>query len=275
MKAKYEQYNNDLIESGKKYYSPNDPEAVMVKGREGKFPGYNGQIGVETENHFILSNRIACNPNDSRELEDNNNSFVEDTGIIPKEISADKGFANSTQILEVEKNEITECYIPMEVTIRDKEEKDGLIFIFNSKDDTYICPMGKRLTLFARNQDFRGVYYNIYKCRECDECSIKTNCTKSKSGRRIKRNINQDKIDVYKKKMEGQYAKEKIKERKTIVEHPFGTMKILMGKFNFLLRGKKKAQIEFDYYTSAYNLKRLIGCSSIPNLMIKFGKYSI
>jgi hypothetical protein len=73
--------------------------------------------------------------------------------------------------------------------------------------------------------------------------------------------------------MEGKYAKEKIRERKTVVEHPFGTIKMLMGKFNLLLKGKKKVQTEFDYYTAAYNLKRLIGCAPISELSVTMNKY--
>jgi hypothetical protein len=58
-----------------------------------------------------------------------------------------------------------------------------------------------------------------------------------------------------------------------VVEHPFGTIKMLMGKFNLLLKGKIKAQIEFDYYTAAYNLKRLTGCAPVSELIVKMEKY--
>ena len=50
---------------------------------------------------------------------------------------------------------------------------------------------------------------------------------------------------------------------------------MLMGKFNILLKGKVKAQIEFDYYTAAYNIKRLIGCAPVSDLMVKMEKYRI
>lgn len=88
----------------------------------------------------------------------------------------------------------------------------------------------------------------------------------------MKRNVDQDKIDQYKERIAGEYAKGKIRERKTVVEHPFGTIKMLMGKFNLLLKGEAKVQTEFDYYTAAYNLKRLIGCTPIADLMVKMEK---
>ena len=65
----------------------------------------------------------------------------------------------------------------------------------------------------------------------------------------------------------------KILERKCVVEHPFGTIKYLMGKFNLLLRGKAKVQIEFDYYITAYNLKRLLNLVYFPQLVQEVNEY--
>lgn len=272
-KTKLERSLEEIKKSGKKYYAPNDDEATMVKGREGKFPGYNVQVGVEAKGHFILSDNVTDESCDIQQLNENVKSITENTGVIPKEVLADKGYSNITQILEIENDGKTQCYIPLIETKREKQEKEGLIFIYNKEDDTYICSQGKKLILFSRNYKSRDAFYNIYKCHQCKGCVVRTNCTKSKSGRIIKRNVNQDKIDIYKEKIKSNYARKRIKERKMVVEHPFGTIKMLMGKFNLLLKGKVKAQIEFDYYTAAYNLKRLIGCSPISDLMIIMEKY--
>jgi hypothetical protein len=76
--------------------------------------------------------------------------------------------------------------------------------------------------------------------------SFKDKCTDSIDGRMINRNVNQVWIDKYEDRMEGDEGKEKLIERKTIVEHPFGTIKWMMGKLHFLLTGKEKVQIEYD-----------------------------
>lgn len=67
--------------------------------------------------------------------------------------------------------------------------------------------------------------------------------------------------------------KKKILERKEVVEHPFGTIKWMMGKFNFLLTGKEKVQIEFDIYATAYNIKRLLNCAEMAALRKQMMKY--
>ncbi|MDA3906610.1 MAG: transposase [Bacteroidales bacterium] len=140
--------------------------------------------------------------------------------------------------------------------------------------DTYTCPQGKKLHLFSKGQKQRKVTYDFNKCNECDGCPIRNNCTSSKKGRTYKRNIDQNEIEQYKQKLTTQYSKERIAERKGIVEHPFGTIEWLMGKFNFLLTGKEKAQIEFDLYTTAYNIKRLINSEINTKLIDKMMKYS-
>ena len=50
--------------------------------------------------------------------------------------------------------------------------------------------------------------------------------------------------------------KKKLKKRKSIVEHPFGTIKRHMDGTYFLLKGKEKAAAETALFFLIYNLKR-------------------
>jgi regulator of sigma D len=272
-KAKLETVAKTLEASGKRQISPNDTDAVLVKGRDGKFPGYNAQTGVEAKGHFIMYNEVTTDAVDQQQLASCVENATMETEIIPEEILADKGYGNTTQILEIESNGI-QCFIPLATTSREKEEKQDLVFKYDKESDTCICPQGKKLYLFSKKNKHHGAIYNTYKCKECDGCPILMNCTKSKTGRIYKRNIEQERIDQYKEKLKTNYAKEKIAERKSIVEHPFGTIKWLMGKFQFLLTGKEKVQTEFNLYTTAYNIKRLINCDSTTELMGKMMRYN-
>lgn len=273
-KSKLEQASKDLAKSGKKYIAPNDKDAVLVKGRDGKYPGYNVQTGVEPKGHFIMMTNVTTEPNDQHQLEGCVKSAIEELGVPLKEVVADKGYGNTTQILEIEKNDKTQCYVPLAETQREREEKSGIKFEYDKHSDTYTCPQGKKLHLFSKNKKHHGAVYNVYKCHECGNCPIRKKCTQSKTGRTVKRNINQEKIDSYKQKLKSDYAKEKINERKQIVEHPFGTIKWLMGKINFLLTGNEKAQIEFNLYSTAYNIKRLMSCAPKEEYMAKMIKYN-
>lgn len=255
-----------LDQEGLKRIAANDPEAVLLKGRNGKFAGYNFQIGVEAQNHFIMTDYLTTEVNDRKQLGECVKETVFQTGIKPKEAVADRGYGNFRDILFLQDQGV-ECFVPIQKTENDRKEEEGLIFTYDESADRYTCPQGKFLTLMARNINAKGSVYNKYRCRDCEGCPIRSQCTTSKYGRAIKRNIEQKKIDVYKEKLKMERAVEAMKERKNTVEHPFGTIKALMGKFELVLCGKDKAIIELDLYTLAYNLKRL-GNIQAPKVLI-------
>lgn len=272
-KSKIEAAGKALECSRQKQISPNDKDAVLVKGRDGKFAGYNGQAGVETKGHFIMHNEIRTEAVDQQQLENCVEKVQEEMGEKIEEALADKGYGNTTQILNIERKG-SQCFIPLATSSRKKEEERRLVFTYNKQNDTYTCPEDKKLVLYQRNFKHHGATYNRYKCYECEGCPIRKDCTQSKTGRVYSRNVNQEQINKYKDKLETDYAKERIAERKAVVEHPFGTIKWMMGKFNFLLTGQNKVQIEFDLYTTAYNIKRLLNCDEIPVLMRKVMKHN-
>jgi transposase len=265
--------NEKLAQQGLKRIAVNDPEAVLLKGRNGKFAGYNFQIGVEAQNHFIMADYLTTEVNDRKQLEECVKQTVFQTGIKPKEAVADKGYGNFKDILSLQAQQV-ECFVPLQKTENDKKEEEGLIFTYDESEDRYTCPQGKFLVLISRNIKSADSIYNKYQCKDCTGCPIRIQCTTSKYGRAIKRNIEQEKIDAYKKKLKEQRALDAIKERKNTVEHPFGTIKVLMGKFELILCGKDKAIIELDLYTLAYNLKRLGNIQDLEILINQTKKYN-
>lgn len=62
-------------------------------------------------------------------------------------------------------------------------------------------------------------------------------------------------------------APEKNKQRKALVEHPFGTIKRALGYDHFLLKGLEKVRTEWNLITLAYNLKRVLNLVSLPKLL--------
>lgn len=65
--------------------------------------------------------------------------------------------------------------------------------------------------------------------------------------------------------------REKMDQRKSISEHPFGTIKRAMGSTHFLLKGMKKVEGEFALFCLGYNLERaknLLGFNKLMELMV-------
>jgi hypothetical protein len=58
-----------------------------------------------------------------------------------------------------------------------------------------------------------------------------------------------------------------MKQRKQIIEHPFGTMKRSMNQGYFLLRGLPKVRTEMTLTVLAYNLKRVLNLVGVERLL--------
>ena len=61
--------------------------------------------------------------------------------------------------------------------------------------------------------------------------------------------------------------KGRLKRRKEIVEHPFGTAKRAMNSDHCLLKGTEKVRGEFALTFLAYNLKRVINIVGVAGLL--------
>jgi hypothetical protein len=60
---------------------------------------------------------------------------------------------------------------------------------------------------------------------------------------------------------------EKVKKRKELVEHPFGTIKRSMNQGYFLMRGRAKVSAEVSLSVLAYNIKRVLNIIGLPKLV--------
>ncbi|MBU1298994.1 MAG: IS1182 family transposase [Bacteroidetes bacterium] len=256
---------------GCKYYSETDPESNLMKSRDGKVPAYNVQIVVDETNRMIVDSEVSQESNDVRQLSAMIDSLKEEVGKIPKEAYADKGYYNPDMIEEVEREQGIEVYVAIPET---KKSEEKIVFTYDEEKDEYECSGGKRLKLEQRNKKKRSSYANMYRGEHCSECELKSDCTKSNKGRTIHRYHNQGLRDSYVKKILSVEAQEKMKIRKTLVEHPFGTIRCLMGKIPLLLRGVFKVSTEINLYTTVYNLKRLMNVERIDNLIKRIKAYS-
>jgi len=269
--AQLQKQKEVLEQEGRKYISASDADARLMKSRDGKIPAYNVQIAVDAEHKMIADSEVVTEETDLRMLPVMVESIKEELGEAPEEAIVDRGYHNPDLIEAVEKKEEgINIYASQEKTSRDKEE---IKFEYDAQKDEYTCSGGKRLVLIQKNKMKKKSLANIYRGIECEGCSLRSKCTKSKKGRMVQRYINQQWRDEYKKKMLSKLGKTKTAIRKTIVEHPFGTIKYLMGKIPLLLRGLKKVTTEVNLYVTVYNIKRLVNIDPFESLLIKIENY--
>jgi DNA-binding protein H-NS len=274
-KSKLEGIKNQMEQMGVNYLSPTDPDARLMKSRDGKLAGYNLQTGVDKKHHMITLAEVTNEQCDINLLKEDYENLINQLGIVPQEVLADKGYAKADHIKHIHQKPETECFIPIpEPSTKSRDKKNGIKFIYNEDEDNFTCPNNKRLNLIRKGEKKNGKLCDRYRCNDCDECPIKDKCTSSKVGRMIYRPVTQSWIDQYKEWVQKPENLEKLKKRQTIVEHPFGTIKMIMGKFCFLLRKIPKVQIEVDIYSTVYNLKRLTNIEKMQDLLIMAQDYN-
>jgi len=248
--------------------STTDPDARLMKARYGKFFAYNVQMVVDSHKHMIITSEVTNRVNDQGLLEPMGKKVIVALGQKPKEILADKGYFTREQVFSLEKQQI-DCYVPQQSTRQQNADKNANIwFEYHSEEDFYTCSKGKKLPFKQTKTDTkRNTTARVYKSNDCDGCEVKPVCTSSETGRSVQQYSDQLWRDEYVAKIESDRGKAKSKQRKMLSEHPFGTIKYLMGQIPLLLRGKAKVATEINLYVLGYNFKRLLNIESFERII--------
>jgi Transposase DDE domain len=149
-----------------------------------------------------------------------------------------------------------------------RNQKHGLFtkadFVYDAEHDTYGCPAGATLTYrFSTVEDGRPQRY--YATPACTSCALRERCTRNQKGRRITRWEHEGILDTMGQRIRTNRAV--MRQRKEIVEHPFGTMKRGMQQGDFLMRGLQKVSAEMSLTVLAYNLKRVFTIMGVRKLL--------
>lgn len=262
-------HKETIARSERTYLSPTDPEATLMKTPDGKVPSYNIQSIVDDAHHMIAATEVLTDPTDQNALPVMVQSLQDELGITPYIITADTGYCTPDLIEQVETEKHITCAIPLP-----PKKNDPVTFSYDPAADSYTCTAGRPLVLRHRNKRKANTWANVYRGTQCASCPIRSQCTTSPQGRTIHRYHNQDWRDKYRERMKTTFSKALVALRKTLVEHPFGTIKLMGGKIPLLLRGKTKVATEVNLYATAYNLKRLLNCTPWDNLKEQIASYS-
>lgn len=266
-KEELEKLVEQLKKQNKEVYVKTDPDSNIMKTKNGKIVGYNVQLSCDKKNKLIVATDVNDRTNDFRELRPMYEKSKEMLEKKPEEILADAGYYSADEIEYIEKEEKVITYVA------ELPEKGNGEFKYDKQRDEYICSQGKKLKFETQKYDVRGRKTRTYRCHECRGCPIRSQCTKSARGRMKIRYVNQDFRDEYRNKMMKKKSKEKMRLRKTIIEHPIGTIKLWLGRNPLLLRGKEKVKTEINMVSFSYNILRIFNIDGYERLNNKINKY--
>ena len=256
-----------MEKSGETQISMTDPDARSISTKKGDTTvGYNVQSVVDSKYKLIAEHEVTNSVVDRSQLSKMAIKAKETLGVENIDALADLGYYYGKEVKACLENGVTP-YIPKPYTSAAK--KLGLFgkedFVYDQERDLYVCPAGKRLTYrFAATEKSRDIKY--YFGAPCSACDLKPKCTRAKKGgRRITRWVDEDILDDMERRV--LERPEMTKLRKTLVEHPFGTLKRWMGVQPFLTRGLSNVKTEMSLSVLAYNMKRAINILGTQRLM--------
>lgn len=145
-------------------------------------------------------------------------------------VVADGGYFEGTTIKECEEAGII-TYVPIEETPR-KGIFPRSQFQYDDENDLYVCPAGAELRVIHHKSEGEKEI-KVYGTSACHGCALKAQCTTSKrAGRKIERWVHQEVIDrqAERNRRQPQFQR----QRGSLIEHVFGTLKRAMGHTYFL-----------------------------------------
>jgi transposase len=193
----------------------------LGKGR-GTEVCYNVQTAVDSKHKLIIANDVTNDPGDRDWLSP---MALQAKAVLgwPFDAVADVGYYHGEEVKTCLAAGITP-YVAHPIT--SANQKLGLFskddFTYDRATDTYQCPAGERLTFrFATVELGRHIRY--YATPACRACPLKQRCTRNKGGRRLTRWGDEPLLEEMEQRVRSR--PEVMKQRKQLVEHPFGTMK--------------------------------------------------
>jgi transposase len=244
-----------------------DARAMSMSGKGTDIVGYNVQIAVDAEHHFVLAHEVSNAIGDRAMLAPMGQKARDASGCASVTVLADRGYYSGDQIVACEGTGV-EPVVPKTDTSGGALRGCFTIqdFIYDPERDRYTCPAGRYLTQATARSD-RAPDPDFVRYRnltDCGACPLKPRCTPNRF-KEIKRWKHDHVLDAMQMRLERMPDAMTIRRR--TVEHAFGTIKAWMGATHFLTRTLPKVKTEISLNVLAYNLKRMIAIFGVGPLI--------
>ena len=254
----------------KKYISTTDPDASIVrKGKGSSRLHYQVHRSVDEKREIITATEVTTGSiNEAHRLSHLSKQHKQNTGKKLKTIVADKKYGIIENYLYCYDNKLNPHFNTMDAgRYKQKEIFGPEKFKYKSKQDLYLCPAMQKMHKKTYHKERKSFEYKAGK-KICENCELKTQCTRSKSGRSIKRHIRQEALDKMYKNTNTRKSQEDIKLRQHLMERSFANaVRFGFKKARWRLQWRVEIQ---EYLTSAVqNIKKLVGVLG-ENFLILF-----
>ena len=248
-----------------RYISTTDPDASVTRHSGGKSKlRYKTHRAVDPHKEVVTATTITPGSTDDGDLLEEMIAIHQDnTQKAVDTVVADSKYGTIGNFLLCHDLGI-KAHIPsLEKTHRGSGRQKGIFpkeaFTYNPETDTFSCPAGQVLKR-GKLYKYRKHYEYKASSKTCAQCEFKEQCTRSKSGRTLKRHVRQNELDAMLKEEKSRSAIKDIKFRQHLSERSFARSKRYSYK---RARWKRLWRMEIqDFLIAALqNISVLISCS--------------
>jgi transposase len=236
----------------------------MMKAGGGSEVGYNVQTAVDSKHHLIAAHEVTNAPSDRSQLASMADQAKTALDAKTLTVVADPGYYKGEEIVACKKKGI-QALVPKVDTSgkRAKGQYTRSEFRYDADQDEYVCPAEERLPYKFTTEE-KGKQLRVYMTFKCPDCPLKAQCTTGKE-RRIRRWVDEHWLEAAAAELKNN--PDAMRQRKQIVEHPYGTIKHWMGSTHFLMKRLPNVQTEMSLHVLAYNLRRAINVLGVPKII--------
>ena len=232
--------------------SPTEPDALVQpqKRKRGKATSYKPSI-LANQKRVITAHQVDSTY-ESRLIPELLEQSVRASGSSVEDLLLDSGYCHDVVIQEALKKDINLLCPEGKAAgqVRGSKVFHKSVFQYNEEEDYYLCPAGHHLTPGKQG----AKTYILYRTSACKSCLLRSQCTKAKAGRRIRRLKIDEAREALRQVMSHPKAQQAYVQRQAMVEPVFSYLKTVQGLVRFRRKGLSGVKLEFALHVVSYNL---------------------
>lgn len=249
----------------KRYVHPQEPDAQRMPISGVNRFGYNAQAAVDAKSQIIVASQLVESANDTQELMPMIEAIKTTTGQVPSQIVADAGYGTAAQLQKAQAEGVEVCAPLIGQSQAAAKPYHTSHFRYHPGSDTVECPQGQFLKLHHqrnKNNQLIRVYRNPAACAQC---SVRSLCTKDRSGRAIDIYPWYQFMEQHRRKMTDAKNQALLKCRRVLIEPVFAWLKEHAQFRRFSFRGRAKAAVQWAFLCAVHNFKTLAKLTPCPS----------
>ena len=254
-------------EVNRRYISTTDPDAAIVKHGGPPKLRYQTHRAVDGDYEVITATEVTGGDvNEAHRLTALIEQHKANTGKETETVVGDSKYGTIENFLACSELGVKAHMPDLKRHQDNKGKKAGIYseeyFRYDKERDCYICPAGESLLPRKIKKKRNSIDYAASR-KVCNACQLRESCTKSKTGRTVKRHMRQEELDRMRALSKSAAAKRDIRTRQHLMERSFARAK-RYGYDRARWRGNWKVEIQ-EYLTAAIqNIEVLIRYGKRP-----------